>query len=135
MNITKKFVTELTEDAIGRSDGLSWDDAPLVHEVITHALEAAALKWASVERIVAVRAKTSDNHDPVVGYAIGADHDIEAYFEDGKQYGITLEPITPVAVPSGFAAHRTNIVNKRDKLQAEVDELNRRLKDKEIHKS
>ena len=47
---------------------------------------------------------------------------------------MTIEAIKVVEVPSGYKAHRDNIVAKRDRLQAELDELNKRLENGDLDK-
>ena len=108
--------------------------AAITHQIVGYALEAAKSEWEDDTRIVSVRAQTCGNHDPIVGYATGKTHDIEAYFDNVKQYGLTIEAIKVVEVPSGYKAHRDNIVAKRDRLQAELDELNKRLENGDLDK-
>jgi hypothetical protein len=126
MNITKTLVAEIAEKMIGKVDGATWDNAPLVHAVVAKALEAAN-EIITSEPIFAVFADHNERN-MLLGYATGKQHDIESFFDDRKCYGLIIEEVKPVDVPSGYKAHRDNIIAKRDRLQAELDELNARLK-------
>jgi len=63
----------------------------------------------------------------LLGYAIGHTEDIHAYYDDLKAYGLKLEPVDPVIIPTGYAAKRAVLVKRRDELEAELKELNRKL--------
>jgi len=76
--------------------------------------------------IVAVYAKHLDNRR-LLGYAKGETKDIEAYFDDDKGYGLELESVEVVNIEAGYAESRTRLLDKRKRIQAELDELNRRL--------
>jgi hypothetical protein len=126
MGVTKKLITELTEATISRQEGLSWDDGPMIHEIIGYALEQAK---ARIEAPVVMIATNPGYDDPVLGYFTGNPHDIEAYLSIGS---VDIEPLVVIDVPNGYDSHQKNIIAKRDRLQAEVDELNRRLEERDV---
>ena len=124
-NITKKQVTEIVETIIGdQLTDATWDDAALIHEVVGHALEINESK-----REEPTVYGTYDREGTFHTLFTGREHDIAAYINNDEYEVIALHVQN---VPSGYAAHRDNIVAKRDRLQKEVDELNRRLNDRDI---
>jgi len=132
--MASKMVTKIVENIITNGDALesrvTWGDAPMLHEVVDKALTMASevSRDKEIFSVVAV----SENKESQLGYATGRENDIRAYFAaDGRD--IEVRPIKIVDVPAGYDAHRANIIAKRDRLQAEVDELNRRLEEKDIH--
>jgi hypothetical protein len=137
MKVTKKLVTEITESIVAKGFALdiSWDKAPMVHEIVGYALEAAKRKWEpEVNKPVMVVWANNNDRRLFLGHATGAAHDIESYYEERKGYGLELEPVEITHVESGYKAHKDNIIAKRDRLQAELDQLNLRLKSGKISK-
>lgn len=81
----------------------------------------------SQEPIIAVYAQNVDRNY-LLGYAIGAVEDIKAYYDDKKAYGLVLEPVNFKRIPKGYAADRKALVQKRDNLQKQLDELDKEIK-------
>jgi hypothetical protein len=123
--VTKKQVTEIVETILAHKlTDFGWDAAAELHEVVGHALEIHEKK-----REEPVIYGTYDREGTFHALFTGRKHDIEAYI-NCDEYDV--EELIVTDVPSGFAAHRANIVAKRDRLQKEVDELNRRLNSRDI---
>lgn len=116
---SKKLIEKIVEQLI---DG-NWDDAPLLYKAVEATLEH--VEEHGVNNTMLFR----DNFTGQVFEAYRAD-DARAYVNDDRAE-ITACPV--VKVPNGYAAHAENIRRKRDRLQAEVDELNRRLKERDVH--
>jgi len=125
LNITKELVTKIAEQAISKN-GLSWGIGDAAHKIVRHALEASQDMFES-NPIYAVYA-VQDHGDRLLGHFTGKPHDIESFCDEDKAYGLKLEQIEPRHIESGYAAHKANIIAKRDRLQKELDELNARLK-------
>lgn len=122
----KKLVEEIVELICTNRptiNPVSWDDAPLMHEAINFALDHVE-KHVKDNRILFTTAK-----NPVV-FRAHRQTDVEAYINNDLAEICTAEVID---VPNGYAAHRENIVAKRNRLQAEIDELDRRLRERDIH--
>lgn len=122
----KKLVQEIVElICAGKPivNQVSWDDAPLLHEAINFALDHAE-KHCTDNRILFTTTK-----NPVI-FRAHRQTDVEAYINNDLAEVCTAEVID---VPNGYATHRENIVAKRNRLQAEIDELDRRLREKDIH--
>jgi hypothetical protein len=126
MKPTRKEITECLEKFIADPaviNSATWEDAALLHEAMEYALKNLA------PEAPAIYAAWMDGNPHAL--FTGKQHDIEAYVDDE---GYDIDEIGVTEVPSGYAAHMGNIVRKRDKLQAEVDELNKRLREKDIHR-
>ena len=78
------------------------------------------------EQIKAVFARHTDRNQ-LLGYAIGPDADIEAYFSDRKAYGLDIEVIKPVRIADGYGTYRAVLEEERNSLQNQIDELNRQI--------
>ena len=131
MKITKKLITEITEKLItDESMGeLGWEVAAMAHEIVGYALEEFNARQEPVKIYRALSHPNSAGLRDVLGHFTGKPHDIAAYC--GSEF-IEVEETEIINVPSGYAAHRDNILTKRDRLMKEVDELNRRLKEKDV---
>ena len=77
-------------------------------------------------------AHASTLHGPdFLGVATGTIEDIEAYFSDQSQYGLTVTPAQVVNVPEGYAQERRYLVQELADLQSRVDKLNAKLDSRE----
>ncbi|MHC4703100.1 MAG: hypothetical protein ACYTFQ_21245 [Planctomycetota bacterium] len=124
--ITKKLVTDIVETIIGdQLTDATWDDAALIHEVVGHALEIHE-KNRKEPKIYGAYDREGTFHSLFTGRK----HDIEAWLNNDE---FEAEELIVTDVPSGYAAHRENIVAKRDLLLAEAAELTKRLNDRDVH--
>lgn len=76
-----------------------------------------------------VRAKSCSGRDTLVGYAIGSDEDIKAYFDKQSEYGLYLEPLKVVTVTPGYAERAQRIKQQVRELRKAADDLERELVD------
>ena len=128
--ITRKMVTEITEDLCNKGI-VDWDDAATAHEVVGYALETFE-KNREEEKVYGATPSEGvgeyGDEYPIIGYYTGKPHDIEAYI--GCECDVYELPITDV--PSGYAAHKSNVVAKRDRLLAEAAELAKRINERTV---
>jgi hypothetical protein len=134
MKVTQKLTEEILNHLVARGFS-SWEEAESVYNIVKTAAEVTAEKCeeelASFTPAMAVFA----NHEHArvfLGLFTGKQHDIEAYLADRKAYGLEFEPANIRNIPSGFKAHRDNIIAKRDRLQAELNELNKRIENPDL---
>lgn len=121
MKVAKKTITKIAESICGGDYSISWDEAPLVHKIVGVALEM----YEEEAKPVFLAFK-----DGIVkGVYTGRLHDVCA-----KVASFDVHEVTPEEVPSGYAAHKLNLEAKRDRLQAELDEINNRLESGDLSK-
>ena len=63
-----------------------------------------------------------------LGLATGCPEDIAAYFADQEGYGLEITKANIIAVPEGYAAKRTTLLEKRKQLEAQLKEIQQQLK-------
>jgi hypothetical protein len=68
------------------------------------------------------------NGRSLLGIATGAEIDIEAFFDDRKAYGLSIEPIQVQHIPAGYAIKRDELLQKRARLEEELADLNKQIK-------
>lgn len=72
--------------------------------------------------IVAVYAQHLDRNS-LLGYAMGNRDDIAAYFDDRKDYGLEMEEVTPILIPSGYAGTKKSLMKRKEALEAEMSRI------------
>lgn len=121
MKVTKKTITNIAEAICGGDHSISWEEAPLVHKITGLVLEM----YEEEAKPIFLAFKD----DVVKGVYTGRLHDVCA-----KAASFDVREVTPEEVPSGYAAHKLNLEAKRDRLQAELDEINNRLSSGDLSK-
>jgi len=73
---------------------------------------------------------TNVDREYFLGLAIGERCDIEAYFEARQGYGLAIEVVTPVTIPTGYAAESTRLKLKRADVQGQLDKLDAQIENR-----
>jgi hypothetical protein len=121
--ITKKHVTEITEALIGGDlINFGWDDAAYIHEVVGHALEMHEAKREKSE-IYMVTIEEDGCEWECEGFYTGRLNDVKARVP--KNCIVTAIEIEEV--PAGYEKHRANLLAKKERLQLELIEIEKRL--------
>lgn len=53
--------------------------------------------------------------------------DIEAYFHEKRGYGLTIEKIEPIIIPTGYAKKKAEILERITELQNQIKELEKEI--------
>jgi len=118
--ITRKQITEIVEAIIdGKLTDATWDDAALLHEAIGHALEMHEKKRVEPEIYMA----HLEGDAYIEGFFSGRFNDVRARIH--PQYDLTEIEIEPV--PAGYEKHRANLLAKKERLQLELINIEKRL--------
>jgi hypothetical protein len=105
----------------------TWKDKPhrLVYDLVS---EIKRMKLRGQETIVAVSGTQSDGPPYLLGYAIGAENDIRAFFDDNKGYGLKLSEVKATHIPAGYANTRAKLLQEKAEIEAQLEAINKQLK-------
>ena len=79
------------------------------------------------DKIKAVYAKHLDR-DKLLGYAVGEDADIYAFYDAQSGYGIYMKDVVVTPIPKGFAHRKECLLGRRRELEAEIAEIERQIR-------
>lgn len=78
-------------------------------------------------QIYAVHAKHLDRN-VLLGYCFAeSEEDIRAFYDEDKAYGIVITAVLPVRIPTGYAEQRAALIEQRNNLQKQINELNMQI--------
>jgi hypothetical protein len=65
----------------------------------------------------------------LLGYCISDERqDINAYYDEEKGYGLEVERVAPIVIPSGYAVQKKELVRQREVLKKQLEEIDRKIK-------
>lgn len=64
----------------------------------------------------------------LLGYATGLTKDIAAFFDDKKGYGLLIEEVQPIHIPSGYKLKLETLKLQKKALELELEEINKQIK-------
>jgi len=79
-----------------------------------------------MQEIYQVEAEGLDRNQ-LLGFATGAKSDIEAYFDDRKDYGLVLSLVVPKHIPAGYATQKQDLLEQKEDLQRQMLALERNI--------
>jgi len=123
MKVTKKRVTEITETLLANNMiAFDWKEAAKVHDVVRLALEKYEENREEPEVYMATIEEDGCEWE-FAGLYSGRYNDVVARVRGDA----VLELVVIEEVPAGYEAHKKNLIAKRDRLQAELLEIEGRL--------